>query len=520
MKCTEKAIYFIGPQVNHVTALSANDGRYLWTYPAKDMQVVIRDDALYTIGDQASRNHTRKIDPLTGKVLASYPVHRRACTRSTGGVDGLFFRAPGGSVRLDLPSGKSQWISPMRPSCHVGVVIANGHLYWVPWACDCNLQMFGVISLAPAGGFDFAAKAAEAERLEKSPAADRVAKFDCSESDWPTHRADNARTAAASVAVPQRVKLLWRAKPATPFEATSPVAAGGMVFLGGSDGIVRALDAATGLPKWTAYTGGAIRYPPTIAGGRAFVGSGDGWAYAFEAATGRRLWRFRAAPAERRIPVFGSLLSTWPVAAGVLVDGSTAYLAAGINNFDGTHVYALDAATGAIKWQNNTSGHLDRFSRRGVAVQGDLLMAGGKLYLAGGNAASPGVYDPADGKCLTPPPGGMGSRAPRGRELTLAGQRVTVTGQPFYSHPASPVYDRSTQWLKAIVTTKTARLTCQPSPGPKGPQWRLVALQRKSDAELWRQPLPAAPVRWGLAVDAAGRIFVSLKNGQVLCFGK
>jgi outer membrane protein assembly factor BamB len=81
--------------------------------------------------------------------------------------------------------------------------------------------------------------------------------------------------------------------------------------------------------RWTAYTGGPISYPPTLWQGRALVGSGDGWIYCFEAATGRQLWRFRAAPAERVIPVYGSLRSTWPVAGGVLVEDGIAYAAAG-----------------------------------------------------------------------------------------------------------------------------------------------------------------------------------------------
>ncbi len=86
-----------------------------------------------------------------------------------------------------------------------------------------------------------------------------------------------------------------------------------------------------------------MRYPPTIDGGLALVGSGDGWVYAFEAASGRTVWRFRAAPVERRIAVYGSLLSTWPASSGVLVDGDRAYFAAGMTDLDGTHVYAVDA---------------------------------------------------------------------------------------------------------------------------------------------------------------------------------
>src|SRR5690606_37457236 len=120
-----------------------------------------------------------------------------------------------------------------------------------------------------------------------------------------------------------------------------PVAAAELVFVSGADGIVRALDAQTGQLRWSAYTGaGSIKYPPSIAYDRAYVGGGDGWVYCLEAATGRLLWRFRAAPEERMMPVYGTLTSTWPVGSGVLVHDGMVYAAAGISNFDGTHVYA------------------------------------------------------------------------------------------------------------------------------------------------------------------------------------
>jgi outer membrane protein assembly factor BamB len=517
LKCTDKAVYFVGPQVNWLSAVSAEDGRFLWKYGSRDVQAVLRDGAVYTIGAQGRTNESKKLDALSGSVLADLPAHRRACTRSTGGPDGIFFRASEGTVRVDLASGKPQWITPMRPSCHVGVIIANGHCYWLPWACDCNLQMFGAISLGPAGDFKFGQAATEKDRLQRFAEPESVAKFDASPADWPAYRADNRRSARTGAAVPGKVGLLWQTAPGREFEPTAPTAAGGTVFVGGADGIVRALDAATGKPRWTAYTGGAVRYPPSIAAGRALVGSGDGWAYAFEAATGRLLWRFRASPLERKIPVYGALLDTWPVASGVLADGGTAYLAAGINNFDGTHVYALDAATGAIKWQNNDCGHLDKFSMRGVAVQGEMLLDGGRLYMAGGDAVSPGIFDAATGKCLNDVPTAPGSSAVRGRELTLAGGKVTVSGQPLYSIPGYPVYDRSVRWEPMIVAAKNASLAIEQR-SEKGAPWTLSA-RDAAGAELWLQTLPGEPVRWGIAVDSSGRIFIALRDGRVLCYG-
>ncbi len=53
-----------------------------------------------------------------------------------------------------------------------------------------------------------------------------------------------------------------------------------------------------------------IKAAPTIWNGRVLAGSGDGHVYALEAASGRLLWRFRAAPVERLIMVYGRLAST------------------------------------------------------------------------------------------------------------------------------------------------------------------------------------------------------------------
>jgi outer membrane protein assembly factor BamB len=47
----------------------------------------------------------------------------------------------------------------------------------------------------------------------------------------------------------------------------------------------------------------------------------------------------------------------------------------------------------------------------------------------------------------------------------------------------------------------------------------LVALNPADGAALWKQPLPKPPAPWGLAVDGAGRVVVTLTDGKVLCFG-
>jgi outer membrane protein assembly factor BamB len=585
LQCSDRALYFAGPQVGKLLAVSTKDGSILWEDAYSNFQLVLRDDGLYGISGQIDKKPSKKFAALTGEVLAEINNNRRACTRPTGSVDAIFYRASGGSVRLDMASNRTQWISPMRPPCHDGVTIANGLLYWWPSVCDCQNTLYGITSLGPAGDFDFSPRATEAQRLQKgSGDLTQVARLSESPADWPTFRKDNNGSVTTEAVVADKGKVLWRftsktrRAPAIPPQ-TAPVAAGGLVFTSGPDGIVRAFNAVSGDIRWKAYTGGAVRIPPTIRNGRALVGSGDGWVYAYEAKTGRLLWRFRAAPVERKIPVYGSLLSTWPAASGVLVEDGTAYVAAGIVNYDGTYVYALDAATGNIKWQNNTSGHLDRQARTGVSAQGHQLLHDGKLYLAGGTSISPAIYNVSDRKCLNSPEPlkPCNSTSPRGWELFLLGGKVVACGRPFYAHPNYGVFD-NTVFNRVLLSStgdrdivwvsnqKNRRVACFANIDRESlnkkmaesrnrfnvdwrqlgisdkPLWnynckesvalavcknavvvgeksKIVVLNLQDGKMLWSKPLPSPPVPWGLAVDRDGRIIVTLKDGQVICFG-
>ena len=574
----DDALYFSGPTIHRLLAVSTQDGRLMWSHPYNNYQLVLQGDALWALSGQIDSQPSRKFDPVTGKVLQELSLARRACARPTGAMDAIFCRAGDGSTRLDIDRSKPQLVSPMRAQCQDGVTVAHGLLYWWPSTCDCNLSLYGITCLGPAGSFDFALPAVESERLIRHPDAkspDAPANPLPPGTDWPTFRADNSAATASGAPLPPRVRRLWQSMPKAEITPTSPTAVEGRVFVGGSDGAVRAFDAATGDPLWTAYTGGGVRFPPTIWQGRAFVGSGDGWVYAFDATEGTELWRFRAAPVERRIPVYGQLLSTWPAASGVIVQDGVAYVAAGIVNYDGTHVYALDAATGSLKWQNNVSGHLDVDTLAGVSVQGHMIIHDGKLWLAGGNVVSPAIFDLATGKCLNDVglvhrlAGGNlpASESPRGAALYLLGDRVMVSDQPFYAHPKWRVYDASVQnktWLgsvgdRDVTWVNNTRLVGYPrveekrterflaswgKPRVAGvePIWEIeskdstaVALGRNAivvarpselgafglqdGKALWNQTLPGTTVPWGLALDRAGRVFASLEGGQIVCYG-
>ncbi len=427
---TPDVIFFQAQTQMNVVAISSEDGRLLWTRPktTNNPNMLYADEKLL-VGIGPGGN-TLVLEPLTGETVKDLGFAKRSCARLTATPDSFFCRCiPEGLTRYDRSTGIISFNGAMRPACNDGVIAANGMLYLGPWLCDCNLSLMATFGLCSAGEFRVEEEDPVSQRLEVSEAGDSVAPFpEISAEDWPTYRASNSRNACSAATVSASPKPQWTYRPPASFRPSAPTAAGELVFLCGDDGKVRALEAGTGALKWSFATAGPITQPPTIWQGRAFVGSGDGVVYCLEAATGRLLWRFRAAPVERRIMMYDRLCSTWPVAGGVLVQDGVAYAAAGIIDYDGTYVYALDARTGRPQWANMTSGHLDKSLRKGVSAQGVLTLASDRLWMPGGNVISPACYNLQNGECLSRSVGNGSPRSNRGEEIGVLGQNYLVFG--------------------------------------------------------------------------------------------
>ncbi len=428
---TPKGLYYQGQTRQNLVAVNPESGALMWhrSKTTNNPNVICADGCIYVgIGPEGS---TLRLDPATGETLADLGFRKRSCVRLTATPDSFFVRGwVEGITRFDRASRKVYFDGAMRPACNDGVMAANGLLYIGPWPCDCGLSLMGTAALCTAAEVVPDPIGARLERVarEWTPAVN------VGPEDWYNHRGGNDHAGSAEVAVGKRLLPLWVVEPDQPFEPTTPVTADGLALLAGSDGIVRAYDVRTGSIRWTYPTAGPILSSPTLWQGRALFGSGDGFVYAVDAASGDLLWRFRAAPEERRIMVYGHLASTWPVNTGVLVHDGVAYFAAGIIDYNQTYVYALDAETGALKWVNDSTGHLDADIRKGVSAQGNMTIADKRLWLAPGNIMPPSPFDLASGEYAGSMDIGTGaSRAQRGEELGRFGGFLLSGGRLRYS---------------------------------------------------------------------------------------
>jgi outer membrane protein assembly factor BamB len=156
---------------------------------------------------------------------------------------------------------------------------------------------------------------------------------------------------------------------------SSPAIADGVVYAGSNDGSLYAIDEKTGAQRWSFHTEARVASSPAVANGLVYFGSYDGNFYAVNAATGKLEWKFANA-GERRYAathLHGSLPmgETMPDPFDVYLSSAAVwngevYFGSGDGN-----VYALDAATGALKW---------KFATHDV-VHASPAIADGKLYI-------------------------------------------------------------------------------------------------------------------------------------------
>jgi outer membrane protein assembly factor BamB len=139
---------------------------------------------------------------------------------------------------------------------------------------------------------------------------------------------------------------------------SSPAVDGGTVYVGSTGGFLYAVDRGTGKQKWKFESKSRIASSPAVASALVYFGAYDGNFYAVDTATGKLTWKF-ATEGERHFtarhlhglqPAAETMPDPWDCwLSSPAVWNGAVYFGSGDGN-----IYALDAATGELKWKFRT----------------------------------------------------------------------------------------------------------------------------------------------------------------------
>jgi eukaryotic-like serine/threonine-protein kinase len=173
----------------------------------------------------------------------------------------------------------------------------------------------------------------------------------------------------------------WRFASPAPVSA-SLVSLGEMVYVCDEDGGIHALHAGSGEVRWSHDVGGRVNRGPAISNGILYVAAHDGRFSAVEAASGEALWSVELGPGEVSTPIVsggrayvGRSLDRDPSLVALDVTGGHELWefrsplnlqvrpgALGPEHLyavaEDHNVYALDAATGGLRWTHTTGGRV------------------------------------------------------------------------------------------------------------------------------------------------------------------
>ncbi len=214
--------------------------------------------------------------------------------------------------------------------------------------------------------------------------------------------------------------------------AGSPGVGDGLVVVGGLEGDVLALDAATGEMKWKAKVATEVLAAPAVGQGMVLVRSIDGRVTAFDAGSGERRWFWEKETPSLTVRGNGSPLL---VPGGALV-----------GNDDGT-ITALSLAGGGQLWEQLVStgegrNELDRMAD----VDGTPVLDGGTMYASSYKGQTLAIDGPSGRPLWSHDAGGPGS-------VGVGPDRVVVS-DPHGTVWALAKADGSALWQQAALARR------------------------------------------------------------------
>ncbi len=177
--------------------------------------------------------------------------------------------------------------------------------------------------------------------------------------DWNQFRGDDAKTGVSSAMITPPFKQKWVAP--IGLVNSSPSIVKGTVYVGSYDGHLYAVAADTGKVRWKRMFGKPVYASPTVVDGRVYVCCNGEQGVrekdkqqtcrmvCLEAADGKTVWDQPLIRADVTYDL-GNWAGGW---ASPAVDGRHVYVGS-----DDRYIYALDRATGDVKWKYLTEGRV------------------------------------------------------------------------------------------------------------------------------------------------------------------
>jgi outer membrane protein assembly factor BamB len=426
----------------------------LWKYATSgtwDSSPVVADGVLYTGGDGASNCGVYALNSTTGALIWNYSTAGNGIVCSPAVANGVVYVGTGGTTgtfyALNATTGSVVWkYTPGGPYCfECSPVISNGIVYVGTCssvgAPQCYLYALSASSGSLIWNFpvpygDYMCSPAVANGIVY------IGQFGC---DAPPSGYDFFALSAATGG------LIWEFRDRTDVSqwgtgiSSSPAVANGIVYVGSCNGMMYALNAASGTQVWNYTCGGQVWSSPAVANGIVYVGSTNGNVYALNVATGALVWKYTTGRAVA--------FSSPAIASGVVYVGS-----------EDDNVYALNIATGALVWKYTTGNGV----WSSPAVVNGVVYVGsedGKVYAFGGPIASPPLVLMCNVSLKAETGGSIGysysgasGTVPSGQSTNIqvpSGTHISLTANSDSQHSLSTWSTVGWAWISNSTSTQT-----------------------------------------------------------------
>lgn len=282
----------------------------------------------------------------------------------------------------------------------------------------------------------------------------------------------------------------WRIDLAAKVGAASPLAIDAGIVVADQAGVVHALDPENGSERWLTATGGPVAGAAALAGGRVVVATEDGLALALDPASGLVDWQVALPSGVGRSIAATDELVYCNLAGGLLV---------ALHSSDGSHAWQARVATGGMGGTPTIASDLvfaaaglgseDRETRGVVAL--DAATGTERWRLA--SAQGEDMHAPAvlDGRAYI-----------AGKDATVTAVDIATGRVAWTVTTAAPIDALPSIWATTLYVATTSG--------------SLLALDASSGSMLWEVPIVGVPYS---PVVTRGFVLVATSVGVVYAFG-